>query len=163
MAKIRVAQSGTAVAPLPGKIRKLSPTARHCALWALLLVDSGMTAQQALATAFSSASSVACSAESSGLAPVERNLCSELVYGYLRTELRIAFILSRVLPRPQSLPRPLLQMDGGIMPFSCLVIHPVLSRRVERACSGVGDSALFPLRRHQPGKILLQKIAQIMG
>lgn len=112
MAKIRVAQSGTAVAPLPGKIRKLSPTARHCALWALLLVDSGMTAQQALATVFSSASSVACSAESSGLAPVERNLCSELVYGYLRTELRIAFILSRVLPRPQSLPHPLLHVLG---------------------------------------------------
>ena len=112
MAKIRVAQSGTAVAPLPGKIRKLSPTARHCALWALLLVDSGMTAQQALATAFSSASSVACSAESSGLAPVERNLCSELVYGYLRTELRIAFILSRVLPRPQSLPHTLLHVLG---------------------------------------------------
>ena len=112
MAKIRVAQSGTAVAPLPGKIRKLSPTARHCALWALLLVDSGMTAQQALATAFSSASSVACSAESSGLAPAERNLCSELVYGYLRTELRIAFILSRVMPRPQSLPHPLLHVLG---------------------------------------------------
>jgi len=108
MVKIRVAQSGPA--PLPGKIRKLCPTARHCALWALLLVDSGMTAQQALAAALSSASTTASSSEASGLAPVERNLCSELVYGYLRTELRIAFILSRVLPRPQSLPRPLLHV-----------------------------------------------------
>ena len=110
MATIRAAQSGSA--PLPGKIRKLSPTARHCALWALLLADTGMTAQQALAAALSSASTTASSSETSGLAPVERNLCSELVYGYLRTELRIAFILSKVLPRPQSLPRPLLHVLG---------------------------------------------------
>ena len=110
MVKIRAAQSGSV--PLPGKIRKLSPTARHCALWALLLADTGMTAQQALAAALSSASTTASSSETSGLAPVERNLCSELVYGYLRTELRIAFILSRVLPRPQSLPRPLLHVLG---------------------------------------------------
>ena len=110
MTKIRFAQFGSAVASLPGKIRKLSPTARHCALWALLLADSGMTAQQALATALSSASATASSPVASDLAPVERNLCSELVYGYLRTELRIAFILSRVLPRPQSLPRPLLHV-----------------------------------------------------
>ena len=112
MTKIRFAQSGSAVASLPCKIRKLSPTARHCALWALLLADSGMTAQQALPAALSSASITASSSEASGLAPVERNLCSELVYGYLRTELRIAFILSRVLPRPQSLPRPLLHVLG---------------------------------------------------
>lgn len=112
MAKIRVAQSGTAVAHCLGKFASFPPRHVTARCGPLLLVDSGMTAQQALATAFSSASSVACSAESSGLAPVERNLCSELVYGYLRTELRIAFILSRVLPRPQSLPRPLLHVLG---------------------------------------------------
>lgn len=112
MTKLRFAQPGSAVASLPAKVRKLSLTARHCALWALLLADSGMTAQQALAAALSSAAATASGAESSGLALVERNLCSELVYGYLRTELRIAFILSRVLPRPQSLPRPLLHVLG---------------------------------------------------
>lgn len=114
MNKIRFAQSSAAVATLPGKIRKLSPTARHCALWALIWVDSGMTAQQALAATLSSASAIATApgTEASGLAAVERNLCSELVYGYLRTELRIAFILSRVLPCPQSLPRPLLHVLG---------------------------------------------------
>ena len=112
MTKICLAKSGSAVAPLSGKIRKLSSTARHCALWALLFVDSGMTAQQALAAALSCASATASDTEASGLAPVERNLCSELVYGYLRTELRIAFILSRVLPRPQSLPPPLLHVLG---------------------------------------------------
>ena len=112
MTKIRFAQSSPAVAALPGKLRTLSPTARNCALWALLFVNSGMTAQQALAAALSCAAATASDAEASGLAPVERNLCSELVYGYLRTELRIAFILSRVLPRPQSLPRPLLHVLG---------------------------------------------------
>ena len=112
MTKIRFAQSSPAVAALPGKLRKLSPTARNCALWALLFVDSGMTAQQALAAALSCAVATASDVEASDLAPVERNLCSELVYGYLRTELRIAFILSRVLPRPQSLPRPLLHVLG---------------------------------------------------
>ncbi|WP_291331568.1 transcription antitermination factor NusB [Desulfovibrio sp.] len=46
------------------------------------------------------------------LPAVERNLCSELVYGYLRAEIRIAFVLSRVLPRPQSLPTPLQHVLG---------------------------------------------------
>ena len=112
MSKTRSVQYNHAVASLPGKIRNLAPTARHCALWALLFADSGMTAQQALAAALSCLPASASNAEMASLAPVERNLCSELVYGYLRTELRIAFILSKVLPRPQSLPRPLLHVLG---------------------------------------------------
>ena len=39
-------------AALPSKIRKLPQTARSLALSALLLVDAGLSAQQALATAF---------------------------------------------------------------------------------------------------------------
>ena len=103
-------------AALPAKIRKLAPNARNTALCALLLVDGGLSAQQALATALAHvASSKAQQGERlplSGLSAVERNLCSELVYGYLRTEIRIAFILSKVLPRPQSLPRPLQHVLG---------------------------------------------------
>ena len=38
-------------AALPAKIRKLAPNARNTALCALLLVDGGLSAQQALATA----------------------------------------------------------------------------------------------------------------
>ena len=112
MSKTRSVQYNHAAASLPGKIRNLAPTARHCALWALLFADSGMTAQQALAAALSCLPASASNAEMASLAPVERNLCSELVYGYLRTELRIAFILSKVLLRPQSLPRPLLHVLG---------------------------------------------------
>ena len=103
-------------AALPAKIRKLAPNARNTALCALLLVDGGLSAQQALATALAHvASSKAEQGERlplSGLSAVERNLCSELVYGFLRTEIRIAFILSKVLPRPQSLPRPLQHVLG---------------------------------------------------
>ena len=101
---------------LPAKIRKLTPNARHMALCALLMTDGGLSAQQALAAALAP---VGGSKEQQGnrlplsvLPAIERNLCSELVYGYLRTEIRIAFILSKVLPRPQSLPRPLQHVLG---------------------------------------------------
>ena len=139
MTNIRFAPFSSAVATLPGKIRKLSSTARNCALWALILVDSGMTAQQALVAVLSSASATATgsSTEASGLAPVERNLCSELVYGYLRTELRIAFILSRVLPRPQSLPRHLFHVLGlavyGLLFQSKVPDHAAVFSAVETA------------------------------
>ena len=101
---------------LPAKIRKLSPNARHMALCALLMVDGGLSAQQALAAALAHG---VCTMPELGrphplptLPAIERNLCSELVYGYLRTEIRIAFILSKVLARPQALPRPLQYVLG---------------------------------------------------
>ena len=108
---------------MPVKIRKLAPNARNTALCALLLVDGGLSAQQALAAAFVH---VAESEVQQGnslplftLPALERNLCSELVYGYLRAEIRIAFILSKVLPRPQSLPRPL-QLVLGLAVYGLL-------------------------------------------
>lgn len=104
--------SSKQITGIPAKIRKLAPTARHFALWSLMLVDSGMTAQQAIAAALGTASVTASSPVNTEIPAVERNLCSELVYGYLRTEIRIAFVLSKVLPRPQSLPRPLLHILG---------------------------------------------------
>ena len=113
----------TRLAALPDKIRKLAPNARNTALCALLLVDAGLSAQQALAAALAP---VGDSMAQQGnrmplftLPAVERNLCSELVYGYLRTEIRIAFILSKVLPRPQSLPRPL-QLVLGLAVYGLL-------------------------------------------
>lgn len=111
-------------AALPAKIRRLPHNARNMALCALLLVDAGLSAQQALAAVFSAANACVTDARSvqasrddtvflaGALPAVERNLCSELVYGYLRTEIRIAFVLSRVLPRPQSLPTPLQHVLG---------------------------------------------------
>lgn len=111
-------------ASLPAKIRKLPHSARNMALSALLLVDDGLSAQQSLAAVFLAASNSSADAKGArdgrggaaalagSLPAVERNLCSELVYGYLRAEIRIAFILSRVLPRPQSLPHPLQHVLG---------------------------------------------------
>lgn len=101
---------------LPVKIRKLVPNARNTAICALLLVDGGLSAQQALVSALAHVTASKMEQGESvslcGLPALERNLCSELVYGYLRTEIRIAFILSKILPRPQSLPRPLLYVLG---------------------------------------------------
>lgn len=104
--------SGTTSAAVQRKLRKLAPTARHSALSALLLVDAGLSAQQALAAAFEQTYVDGKNSVGVVLPPVERHLCSELVYGYLRTEIRIAFVLARVLPRPKSLPQPLLHILG---------------------------------------------------
>lgn len=116
---------GDGFSRIPRKIRLLPRDARNAALCALLLVDAGLSSQQALATVFEAMSlpeggyaaagkNFSASAKNNApvLSPVDRGLCSELVYGYLRLEIRIAFILSRVLPRPDSLPRPLLLVLG---------------------------------------------------
>ena len=99
-------------AALSAKVSKLTPNARNTALQALLLVDGGKSAQQALALCLARNAYAPAGHGVTGLPTVERNFCSELVYGYLRAEIRIAFILSRVLPRPESLPRPLQHVLG---------------------------------------------------
>lgn len=108
-------------------LRKLPCNARTVALQALLRVDAGQSAQQALTEAldqrafFADCSQVAhFSAPGAGqtltqrqgadFPPQERHLCSELVYGCLRAEIRIACVLGKVLPRPQALPRPMLHI-----------------------------------------------------
>jgi len=97
---------------LQRKVRALPFTARNVALSALLSVDAGQSAQQALSLAFGQSFAEGADKSAASLPTVERNLCSELVYGYLRSEIRIAFVLAQVLPRPQSLPRPLLHVLG---------------------------------------------------
>lgn len=109
-------------------LRKLPCNARTLALQALLRVDAGQSAQQALAEAldqrafFADCSQAAHSPapagatrpltqhQSADLPSQERHLCSELVYGCLRAEIRIACVLGKVLPRPQALPRPMLHI-----------------------------------------------------
>lgn len=112
-------------------LRKLPCNGRTAALRALMLVDGGMSAQQALAAvleapvgrgaahrstrgpsqALTHGSHKKNAAESLGsclaLSPQDRALCTELVYGCLRTELRLNFLLASVLPKPQGLPRPM--------------------------------------------------------
>ena len=71
-----------------------SHNARSLALRALSLVDAGRPVQ-----------SVFQFLNLSRLSSAERRLLSDLVYGCLRAELRIHFLLSRVLPSPENLPR----------------------------------------------------------
>ena len=90
------------------KIRELPRNGRSAALAALLLVDSGLNVQQAVFAVLEQFSR----SGDAELASAERHLCSELTYGYLRTEIRIAFVLGKVLARPESLPRPMLLVLG---------------------------------------------------
>lgn len=80
---------------------RLPRTARTAALYALLLVEAGDTAQAALARSLASSSKTA-------LPPQERHLCSELVYGSLRNEFRFDYLLRKLLPRPAGLPAEIL-------------------------------------------------------
>lgn len=81
---------------------KLPVECRASALRALLLVDAGRNVQEALADVLSPGP------QGREMPSLDRHLCAELVYGCLRTEIRIAHLLGKVLPRPEGLPRSLL-------------------------------------------------------
>lgn len=68
--------------------------ARSAAVRVLERVDAGEASQAALDAVLTAAA----------LDAREAALCTELVYGYLRTRLRLEAVLAAVLPRPQSLP-----------------------------------------------------------
>lgn len=67
-------------------------SARMAAIKAISSVDRGETAQAALGKAVDN------------LDPVDRSLCSDLVYGTLRARLRVDYLLGQVLGRPSQLP-----------------------------------------------------------
>ncbi len=83
------------------QLRGLPLNGRTAALRALLLVDQGMSAQQALAAVLDAPAAFQ---EGAPLSGQDKALCTELVYGCLRTEIRLRFILSSVLSKPQGLP-----------------------------------------------------------
>lgn len=83
------------------QLRGLPLNGRTAALRALLLVDQGMSAQQALAAVLDGP---VARQEGASLSGQDKALCTELVYGCLRTEIRLGFILSSVLSKPQGLP-----------------------------------------------------------
>ena len=91
-------------------LKKLPRDGRRAALHALLLTDAGLSAQEALSAALDGDRRPGSSERETALPPQERHLCSELVYGVLRAEIRIAYLLSRVLPRPDRLPSLLLHI-----------------------------------------------------
>ncbi len=105
----RRAVSGRSAAPLR-LLKKLPRDGRRAALHALLLTDAGLIAQEALSAALDGDRRPGSSERETALPPQERHLCSELVYGVLRAEIRIAYLLSRVLPRPDRLPSLLLHI-----------------------------------------------------
>ena len=76
----------------------LQEDARDLALQALVLMDEGTPVQAAVDAVLAA----------SALAPRERRLAAELVYGCARERIRIDAILGRLLRKPGSLPRPML-------------------------------------------------------
>lgn len=68
---------------------------RRAALEVILLLEQGAQVQAALDTYLRGAS----------LKPQDKALCTELVYGFLRTEVRIEHILQSLLRNPRKLPR----------------------------------------------------------
>ena len=83
------------------QLRGLPLNGRTAALRALLLVDQGLSAQQALAAVLDGPEA---RQEGASLSGQDKALCTELVYGCLRSEIRLRFILSTVLIKPQGLP-----------------------------------------------------------
>ena len=65
------------------------------------------------------------------------------MYGYLRLEIRIAFVLAKVLPRPESLPRPILLVLGlavyGLLFQDRVPDHAAVFSAVESARSLYGQ------------------------
>ncbi len=123
-------------------------TARRLAVEALLLVDAGRTAQQALSAVL----------EAYPADKRERRLASELTYGLLRNEGRIRFLLERLLPRSADLPPAFLHILGLAVytrialeriPFRAAVDEAVKEARCRfgAALSGVANGVLRSLER----------------
>ncbi|WP_291438509.1 transcription antitermination factor NusB [Desulfovibrio sp.] len=151
-------------------LRKLPCNGRTSALRGLLLVDDGLSAQQALAAVLDGpvahgtpdSSRQKSRAENAGrcqgLSAQDRALCTELVYGCLRTELRLNFLLGKVLPRPQGLPRPMQILLAlavyGLLFQDKVPSHAVVYEAVEQAralfgqgLARVANGALRSLQR----------------
>lgn len=149
------------------QLRGLPLNGRTAALRALLLTDQGQSAQQALASVLdakaerkreSAGNEKTGALAAVGLSVQDRALCTELVYGCLRTEIRLNFILSTVLPRPQSLPRPMLLILAigvyGLMFQDKVPAHAVIHEAVDQVrrlfgqgLSRVANGALRSLQR----------------
>ncbi len=129
--------------------RRSSPlSARRLAVEALLCVDDGKTAQQALSAVLDAYSTDV----------RDRHLASELTYGLLRNEGRVRFLLNRLLPRSADLPKAFLHILGlavythiGLerIPFHAAVNEAVAEARFRfgSALAGVANGVLRALER----------------
>lgn len=87
-----------------------APDGRSAALEALHGLRHGLACQEALARAL-------CAAE---MPQVEKNLAGELFYGVCRSHFRLEYILKKFLPKPGSLPAPLLDiLKIGLFSLLC--------------------------------------------
>lgn len=118
-------------ATVSGKLRKAPPSALIWAWQALSLLDAASapsSAQEALESVL---------AELPEADRRDRNLSAEYFYGALRQEIRLEWILGRLLPQPEKLPRPLrrllLTAAYGMVFLERVPAYAVLSLAVDAA------------------------------
>lgn len=87
---------------------------RRAALEVLLLLEQGAQVQAALDAYLRNAS----------LKPQDRALCTELVYGFLRAEIRVDFILHSLLRNPAKLPREM-YLAMGLAVYALLFLERI--------------------------------------
>ncbi|MBQ1846081.1 MAG: antitermination protein NusB, partial [Desulfovibrio sp.] len=129
-------------------LQRLKPSARKAALETLLLVDEGQPVQQALSQVL----------DCGRLDERARRQATDLAYTALRTQARCAFVVDRLLPRPEKLPplfKTCLGLAAGAMLFEeHAPVHALVHETVEdvRALFGKGldrvaNGALRSLQR----------------
>ena len=129
-------------------LQRLKPSARKAALETLLLVDEGQPVQQALSQVL----------DCGRLDECARRQATDLAYTALRTQARCAFVVDRLLPRPEKLPplfKTCLGLAAGAMLFEeHAPVHALVHETVEdvRALFGKGldrvaNGALRSLQR----------------
>lgn len=87
---------------------------RRAALEVLLLLEQGAQVQSALDAYLRGA----------GLKPQDRALCTELVYGFLRAEVRVDYILHSLLRNPAKLPREM-YLAMGLAVYALLFLERI--------------------------------------
>ncbi len=129
-------------------LQRLKPSARKAALETLLRIDEGFPVQQALSEVLDRA----------GLDERGRRQATDLAYTALRTQSRCAFVVDRLLPRPEKLP-PLFKACLGLAAGSLLFeehapAHAIVHETVEdvralfgKGLVGVANGALRSLQR----------------
>ncbi len=118
-------------AVISGKLRKAPPSALVWAWQALHLLD-GVTAPSSAQEALESVLSTLPEAERR-----DRNLTAEYFYGALRQEIRLQWLLRRLLPQPEKLPLPLRRLllvaAYGMVFLERVPAYAVLSTAVSAA------------------------------
>ena len=131
MADTNVSSRNRKTAAISGKLRKAPPSALVWAWQALHLLD-GAAAPSSAQEALESVLSALPEAERR-----DRNLTAEYFYGALRQEIRLQWLLRRLLPQPEKLPLPLRRLllvaAYGMLFLERVPAYAVLSTAVSAA------------------------------